>query len=131
MNFIGINNYPIYIGSIKQVKNVICDEKVFGGGIGFSRNKVESEVYKETAILIKVAETGGYVDLAYLNTKADLKELKKSLNRDGSYKKGGIIIGNYSTVNVGDLFVDESSLILYTRGKETSNDDIKRTTPIR
>lgn len=79
----------------------------------------EDELYKENAILIKIAK-GGYVDLENFKSIIDFISIYRDIEKDG-WRLGGKMMST-SSYCLGCLFVDEKSLRPYYNEKQQVSD---------
>lgn len=114
----------IFIGDIRkctkyEAHNIFSSSFFIGdeciGSDAFGYIDLESEIYKENAILIKI-ENGGYVDLERFNSILDYIRIYKDIRKDG-YMLGGLMMPT-SANNINSLFVDEESLKPYYTTKK-------------
>lgn len=94
------------------------------GGDSFGYVKVEDDIYKKDAVLLKVCE-GGYVDIENLNSVLDYLKVYKKITKDGFYL--GNIIMSTSAHCEGSLFVDSETIRPYFENpKEIGNISVRR-----
>ena len=121
----------VFVGDIKKCTKHIM-EPVFSSStyigddcIGcdcFGHTIVESELYKENAVLIEF--NGGYVDLDNLKNVVDYIKVHKDITRDGFYM-GGLIMSTMPHTS-DSLFVDSSSLKPYQSQNNKDNISVKQ-----
>ena len=93
------------------------------GTDSFGYIEYDSIISKENAKLLKVTN-GGYVDLDLLNSLLDEIKVKSKITKNGFYTNG--LIMSTDANKVGDLFVDESTLIQYEPLKEITRPTVKK-----
>ena len=117
----------IFIGDIKKCTKyeahttLQCETYINGqsiGGEGFGYVKIEDEIFKENAILIKF-ENGGYVNVENINSILDYIKIYKNIKKNG-YKLGGLMMSTYAH-RPDCLFVDRDSITRYCNGEQTKN----------
>ena len=103
----------IFIGNIKKCTKY--DYRSQGYGDWNTSPAVDSKLYKQNAVLIKV-ENGGYVDLEKLNSLLDYIKIYKDITENG-YRLGGLM-RSIRPHCVDCLFVDLDSLKPYYSDKQ-------------
>lgn len=109
----------VFIGDIRKCTQYERHSYINGIGInnkcGFYEGscciEIDSEIYKEKAILIKF-KNGGYVDLENLNSILDYIKISKSITKDG-FIINDLMMPN-DAYEINSLFVDEDTLELYS-----------------
>ncbi len=109
-----MNKDQIFIGTIRkcttyEVRSVFCHSTHIDGqcigvdGIGY--NLIDSEIYKENAILIDLKDRG-YIDLESLDSFLDCIRVYQTYGY-------GLDLMSFSPNHIGELFVDASTLRPY------------------
>ncbi len=79
---------------------------------------IESEPFKENAVLLKI-KNGGYVDLDLINSFLDRIRIKKNIKKDG-YIIDELMMAVFPTSN-SCLFVEKDSLKVYYDNTDQTN----------
>ncbi len=101
------------VHSIFSLSTYIDGQCIGCDGIGSVH--IDSEIYKENAVLIKL-QNGDYVDLESLDSILDYIRIYQSY----SYGLRGLMMSSFQPNHVGELFVDDTSLKPYYGDEQAS-----------